>query len=472
MTIIDSKAGRFSGIDVGDNIMQFLGIQYATADRFREPQDIISYAAQVDAVSFGAQSPQVPGFMDEILGTKTIPVDEQCLYLNIWAPKKPNKSLPVLFWIHGGAFTNGTAATSWYDGKNLVSLGEVVLVSINYRLGPFGFIGTRSFGLLDQISALRWVNRNISAFGGDPANVTVFGESAGGSSVVALTASQGSRGLFKQAWAMSPSLLQLRTKREAEIATQQFLAAASCSTIDELELLPCQDVLAATAKMFAEVENYISTFTPTCGGEDLPEDVFSASASSGIPMVIGTNRDENRLWVALNPQSGQMAIDAAKNIFQKTFGNRADEAWQTYSRLRPNHSPAQMIAAMQTDQNFRFPAWRLAERRSRETETWMYWFTWPTPVFDGALGCCHALDLPFMFGNLQAPSVEMFTGGDPTRKQISQIFTAELFEFARTGRVSWPAFDDENRETLQISTERSSVSDPEPEIRRLWAATL
>jgi para-nitrobenzyl esterase len=167
-----------------------------------------------------------------------------------------------------------------------------------------------------------------------------------------------------------------------------------------------------------------------------------------------------------------MTIDAAKNIFQKTFGNRADEAWQTYSRLRPNHSPAQMIAAMQTDQNFRFPAWRLAERRSQETETWMYWFTWPTPVFDGALGCCHALDLPFMFGNLEAPSVEMFTGSDPTRKQISQIFTAELLEFARTGRVSWPAFDDENRETLQISTKRSSVSDPEPEIRRLWAATL
>jgi len=470
---VDGPSGRFRGVDVGDDVLRFLGIQYATAQRFREPQDITGYPTEVQAVEFGAQSPQVPGFMEEILNTRNIPADEQCLYLNIWAPKSPKNLLPVLFWIHGGAFTNGTAATSWYDGKNLVSLGDVVLVSINYRLGPFGFIGSRSFGLLDQLSALRWVNRNISAFGGDPENVTAFGESAGGSSVVALTASPNVHGLIRQGWAMSPSLLQLRSVREAEIANQQFLTAAKCATIEELEKLPSRDIVDASGKILAEVENYVSTFTPTCGGDDLPEDVYVASANSGIPLVIGTNRDENRLWIALNPQSSQLSTDAGKNIFQKTFGDRAEEAWRTYSRLRPNHSPAQLVAAMQTDQNFRFPAWQLAERRNQSSgKTWMYWFTWPTPAFDGALGCCHALDLPFIFDNLAAPSVELFIGSGPGREEISRIFTGELLEFARSGRVSWQEFDPERRETLQISTEKIIVRDPEPELRRLWASTL
>ena len=208
MATILNSSGQFCGNDLDDEISEFLGIQFATAERFAEPKDVLTYKDLVSAQNYGAQSPQVPGFMEEILQTKTMPVDENCLYLNVWTPRTSESSVtklkPVLFWIHGGAYTNGTAATSWYNGASLVRRGDVVVVSINYRLGPFGFLGDNNLGTLDQISALRWVQRNISAFGGDPSNVTIFGESAGGSSVVALTASPLTAGLITKAWAMSP----------------------------------------------------------------------------------------------------------------------------------------------------------------------------------------------------------------------------------------------------------------------------
>lgn len=467
--IISNNSGTFEGSRFNQDVIEFLGIQYATAQRFAEPVDIVKYAGIVNAASFGPQSPQVPGFMEELLNTKDLATSEECLYLNIWVPNGATESLPVLFWIHGGAYTNGTAATSWYHGANLVQLGQVILVSINYRLGPFGFIGDNNLGTLDQISALRWVNRNIASFGGDPNNVTIFGESAGGSSVVALTASALTRGLISKAWAMSPSLLQLRTKVEAEDSKQKFLSAAKCASIEELKSLSTQQMIDVTALMFVDVENYICTFTPTCGGSALPEDVYSASANSQIPLVVGTNRDENRLWTALKPPETVVDEQVAQEYFEIALADRASQAWNTYGQFRERCSPIDLVAAMQTDQNFRAPAWRLCETRNKTAvATWMYWFTWPTPVFDGALGCCHGLDLPFMFNNLDKPNTEIFTGDDPIRHAISKHFTSELLQFAKTGSVSWPTFDSVDRATLRIDAETEVVNDPEPEIRNLW----
>ncbi|MFM7763641.1 MAG: carboxylesterase family protein, partial [Acidimicrobiaceae bacterium] len=291
MVRISNHSGTFSGAKFNEKVDEFLGIQYARAERLQAPIDIEKYSEVVEAKTFGPQSPQVPGFMEEILNTKEIPISEDCLYLNIWKPSVVNEPLPVLFWIHGGAFTNGTAATSWYHGANLVALGEVIVVSINYRLGPFGFIGENNLGLLDQISALRWVKRNIESFGGDPANVTIFGESAGGSSVVALTASQLTKGLITKAWAMSPSLLQLRSRAEADEAMSIFFDAAHIDSVNDLKSLTTQQIIDATAQMFLNVENYISAFSPTRGGSGLPEIVYEASAQSNLPLVVGTNRD-------------------------------------------------------------------------------------------------------------------------------------------------------------------------------------
>lgn len=471
--MVKNSSGSFDGVEVSPKTDKYLGIKFANSRRFSQPEDVITYSETVTAKSFGPQSPQVPGFMEEILNTKVFPTDENCQYLNIWTPKPSSRLKPVLFWIHGGAYTNGTGATSWYDGNNLCELGDVVVVTINYRLGPFGFIGYENFGTLDQISALRWVNRNIEAFGGDPNNVTIFGESAGGSSVVALTASLMTKGLVTKAWAMSPSLRQLRSKKEADVSTQQFLDTAKCSTVEELTTLPTQQILDATAKMFENVENYIATFSPTCGSSGLPDDIYANSAKSGIPLVVGTNRDENRLWSALNPNNVSNDDETAKNYYKEALGDSSDRAWSLYTTMRPNQSPIEMVAAMQTDQNFRSPAWDLCETRVKAgVSTWMYWFTWPTPIFDGIFGCCHALDLPFMFHNLNAPNVELFTGDAPNRTLIADTFSSELLRFAKDTSVSWPEFDLENRATLQINLDSKVINNPEPELRELWSAKI
>jgi para-nitrobenzyl esterase len=226
----------------------------------------------------------------------------------------------------------------------------------------------------------------------------------------------------------------------------------------------------ATAQMFVDVENYISTFTPTCGGAGLPEDIYAASANSGIPLVVGTNHDENRLWSVLHPDSATLDIEGALVYFRKAFADNAQTAWDLYSKLRTNHSPSQMVAALQTDENFRSPAWKLCEERSElDTPTWMYWFTWPTPIFDGAFGSCHALDIPFVFHNLKAPRVEVFTGDDASREPIADRISGELLSYAKNGFVSWPQYESIKRATLKVDLETVLITDPEPELRTLWS---
>jgi len=276
-----------------------------------------------------------------------------------------------------------------------------------------------------------------------------------------------------KAWAMSPSLRQLRSKTEADLSTQQFLDTAKCTSIEDLKILPNQQIIDATAKMFENVENYIATFSPTCGSSGLPDDIYAMSAKSSIPLVVGTNRDENRLWSALNPNNVPNDEETAKNYYKEALGESSDQAWSLYTKMRPNQSPIEMVAAMQTDQNFRAPAWDLCETRVKMgVSTWMYWFTWPTPIFNGIFGCCHALDLPFMFHNLDAPNVELFTGDAPNRTTIANTFSSELLSFAKDTSVSWPEFDLDNRSTLQIDLDTKVINNPEPELRELWSAKI
>jgi len=266
---------------------------------------------------------------------------------------------------------------------------------------------------------------------------------------------------------MSPSLLQLRSRAEADEAMSAFFEVARVDSLNGLKTLTTQQIVDATAQMFLNVENYISTFSPTRGGSGLPEDVYDASAKSDLPLIVGTNRDENRLWAVLNPQPLDEA--GATEYFEKAFADSATGAWTTYGQLAQNPSPVQMVAAMQTDQHFRVPAWQLCDTRSKiGAETWMYWFTWPTPIFDGVLGCCHALDLPFMFSNLDKPNVELFTGASPVRSKISGHFTGELLQFAKTGKVSWPTYETSARKTLRIDEDVEVLTDPDPVIRKLW----
>ena len=467
---VSIPAGSLSGNTRLDGGCEFLGIRYAHADRLAPPRDITSWTGELDATTFGPICPQVPGMLETMLGFDGSNMSEDCLNLNVFTPAEPQslKDLPVLVWIHGGAFTNGSGSIPWYHGSSLASRNTIV-VTINYRLGSFGFLGDGNNGTLDMISALRWVNRNIASFGGNPANVTIFGESAGGSAVVSLMSSPDAQGLFHKVWAMSPSIGQLRTLPRAQELQTQFLQLAEVSSMDEVRELSLDAMLATQTKQMAMPAANFDFYTPTAGGVALPFDILGAAAKSPLPLVLGSNHDEDRLWSAFDPAQAEYNEHDWARISGEVFGERAADARATYEKLRPEESPKQLISSVRTDTAFRQRAQRLAEQHAdHHNPTWMYWFTWATPAFGGVLGSCHALDVPFAFDNLSAPGTDMLTGDGAERPGIAKRFADEIIQFAKTSAPTWPAFDTTSRQTLEINTDFPLLQDPEREIRLLF----
>jgi para-nitrobenzyl esterase len=447
----------------------FLGVPYATAERFAPPTALDPWERPLDATRHRAQSPQLVGALERLLGDPDVPTAEACHHLEVFTPACDTRRRPVLVWIHGGAFVTGGASMPWYHGSSLCELGDVVVVTLNYRLGALGFAADTNCGLHDQVAALRWVAANIEAFGGDPSNVTVFGESAGGASAVALLAVPAARDLFVRAWAMSPSLPQLRSRRRADAATSHLLEAAGVSTLDELSDVDLDRLLAAQASLLSDPAGAITAFAPTVDGDLLPAPVLDAAATDPRPLVIGTTRDEMHLFNAFDPANA--AVDDAElhHRFERVFGHGAPEAVRRYRASRPGSTPGQLVSAMQTDETFRAPARRLASRRvDAGAATWMYWFTFATPAFGGLLGSCHGLDIPFAFHNLDRPGVEMFTGDGPERTDVANEFAGALVAFARGDDLHWPRYDTTARPTRLVDVVSATVDDPECELRRLW----
>ena len=443
---------------------------YAVAERFK-PARLESTVRALDAV---AQCPQVPGMLEQAMGTSDLTMNEDCLTLNIFAPVGA-QGLPVLVWIHGGAFTNGTAHASWYDGSNLAARGCVV-VAINYRLGAFGFAGRSDLGLQDQITALTYVQQHIADFGGDPTNVSLFGESAGGCSVLALFAAPAAKSLFVRGWAMSPSIGQLRTTDRADQSVQLLLDDLGAASLDDLAQKSSQEIVAAQSRLLRDPKDVVTMFSPTIGGDVVPNNFHDHIAADQRELVIGTLRDESRLWVALNPAAATLTTETARESFATRYGTAADRAWDTYTQLRPASTPAQMLAALQSDESFRVPAWKVIDARDRSgSPTWSYFFTWPTPVFDGILGACHGLDIPFVFDNLSAPNVEFFIGSGTdcaaAHRTMADALAGALVEFATNGRVAWQPTDGK-RTTLRIDEQVAVVADPERAIYDLWSPLM
>lgn len=453
-----------------DSVVVTRNLVYATAERF-QPARLEPTVRSADVV---VQCPQVSGMLEQAMGTGDLAMAEQCLTLNIFAPQGA-QGLPVLVWIHGGAFTNGTAHASWYDGSNLAARGCVV-VAINYRLGAFGFAGRSDLGLLDQITALTYVQRHISGFGGDPSNVSIFGQSAGGCSVLALFAAPAAKSLFVRGWAMSPSIGQLRTTDRADQSVQLLLDDLGGNSLDDLASKSPAEIVAAQSRLLSDPKDVDTMFSPTIGGDVLPADTHERIAQDNRELVIGTLRDESRLWVALNPAAATLTDETAKEVFATRFDTAADQAWKTYAQLRPSSTPAQMLMALQTDESFRARAWKIIDARDRAgTPTWSYFFTWPTPVFDGILGACHGLDIPFVFDNLAAPNVESSIGSandcGATHRSIADTLAGALVEFATNGKVAWGPTDGQ-RNTLRVDEKSEEMVNPERAIYDLWAPLL
>jgi para-nitrobenzyl esterase len=494
--IVETTSGSVEG-RVKDGICDFRGIPYAAppvgALRFRPPQPVEPWTGVRDATHFGPMAPQSLGAMERMFGAPPRPTDEDCLTLNVWTPACDDGKRPVMVWIHGGAFLYGTGATPWYNGRSFAR-DDVVLVTINYRLGALGFLhvdGQGNNGILDQVAALEWVRDNIAAFGGDAGNVTAFGESAGAMSVGTLLGLPAAKGLFVKAIPESGAAHTPRTAEQAERLAGSFLAELGIDNgpdvVDRLREVPVETLLEAQTKV-VERETLASghglPFTPVVDGVVLPEppiDAIGKGQAAGVTVLVGTTRDEWKLFTMMDPAIGSLddAGAAGRLAGLVRDPSRAPDVVAHYRETHAGASVSELWSAVGTDVIFRIPAVRLAEKQSAlGNDVYMYRFDYATPVFGGILGACHALEIPFVFESLDA-GAEMFVGplNDDLRTLARRMHEAWV-AFGRTGRPAadglpeWPRYTAERRATMLFDFEPKVVDDPNGADREVWAGLL
>ncbi len=471
---VDTATGRVAGTKSGA-VAVFKGIPYARAERWAPPQPVAPWTGVRDASEFGPQAPQTPGLLEAAFGLADWPMSEDCLSLNVWTPAADASARrPVLVFLHGGAFTNGTGAVPWYHGDAFARDG-CVLVTLNYRLGALGYLhladlageryaGSGNLGLLDQIAALDWVRVNIAAFGGDPDNVTVFGESAGGASVLALLAAPAAAGRFRRAVAQSASIPQLRTRAQATAAAEHVLQTLGIGLheLDRLLSVPVADLLRVQGSFTGP--DLFTAFAPTPDGTVVPGPIVERAEAAAVPLLLGTNRDELYLFTALDGRSLSVDHDGLRAVARRYAGDGATDLVDAYAAARPGRRPGQLGASIAGDESFWMPAVGLAE--DRQAATWMYRFDWATPILDGLLGACHGIELPFVFDTLAA--ARGFAGDDPALDEIASRVHAAWVSFATDGDPGWPPYDAERRATMRFDTTSAVVDDPDGPLRTLW----
>ncbi|MDX2038326.1 MAG: carboxylesterase/lipase family protein [Isosphaeraceae bacterium] len=492
--LVETLQGPVRG-EILSGIRVFRGIPYAappTGDRrFLPLEPAESWTEPRDATRFGSAAPQFPDPLDDLWG-RLAPGDEDCTSLNIWAPARPaDRPRPVMVWIHGGAFVIGSGKWPWYEGCNLAQRGDVVLVTINYRLGALGFLDLSELGddrhrtcgnhgLLDQVCALRWIRDNIERFGGDPKNVTLFGESAGGISIACLLAMPEARGLFQRVIVMSGGANLIRFPKLSREVARTYLKIAGVESVAECSRLPTKVLMKAQKRLLDRNEyGGDAVFGPVVDGRVLPEPPLHAIRSgcaSEVGLMTGTTLDEARLWSLYVPILRWAHPRALGRVLRHAVGDRGREVVSAYRRSRLGDRPGNLSMAINGDLLFRMPAIRLAEAQSehRPHDTRMYLFTWSTPVSRGRLGSPHAVDVPFVFGNLDQEGVERFTGKGADRRELSMRIQDAWLAFARTGDPShsglphWPPYRRDSRATMIFDSSPTVVNDPRPEERKAW----
>jgi para-nitrobenzyl esterase len=478
---------------VDNGVHVFKGVPYAAStagpNRFLPPQKRQPWTDVRDAVHWGERSPQILGGEPaEMLPTDPRePLGEDCLVMNIWTPSPNAGRRPVMVWLHGGGFASGSGSYAIYEGRELARKHDVVSISINHRLNAFGYLYLAQFGgkwasasnvgMLDIVAALEWVRDNISAFGGDPRSVTIFGQSGGAGKVSTLMAMPAARGLFHRAIAQSGAAITAIPVDQAVKTTDQILQRLKIAPdrLDQLQTLPFAQIVDALRQMPGAAP--LPAAGPVLDGRSLPAHPFDPTApaqSAGVPFLTGTTATEVTFFAT---DDQLMAIDDS-TLRQRVKGllkvddADADRLIALYRKNQPGRDNIDLFLRMSTDDSrFRLMVDTQAERKAaqRAAPVYVYRFEYYSPVRDGRLKSMHCMEIPFVFDNLEAGRV--YTGISAAAQRIADRMSAAWVAFARTGNPNhrgipqWPAFNSTSRPTMVFGDETKMVNDPGREER-------
>jgi para-nitrobenzyl esterase len=488
--------GRVRGVDAA-GIKTFKGIPYASsvagAARFRPPVDPAPWTGARDALAYGPSAPQrEPGVAraESALGVAAAnlpPEGEECLVLNVWTPAVGDgRRRPVMVWCHGGGFVTGSGSSPVTDGSNLARRGDVVVVSVNHRLNVLGFthlaeLGGSDFaqsgaaGMLDIVHALKWVRANIAEFGGDPGNVTIFGQSGGGRKVATLLAMPPAKGLFHRAIIESGATIRLVEPEQAARVARELLRELALSPRQwrELQTVPLATLMSAyfaTVRRM-NVDQMTMGFSPVVDGEAVAQHPFhpqAAAVSADVPLIIGATRTE----LTSSADAAAFALDEAgmRARVGELLGDSASRVIDVYARANPGVSPSDLYFLIASDERYGAPVMKIAERRAAlgRGAVYLYYFRWETPLEGGRYQAPHTVEIPFVFHNLEAsPWTRGVAAARPLADQVSDAWLA----FARNGDPNtrglprWPAFDAARRATMVFDTSSAAADDPQREQR-------
>jgi para-nitrobenzyl esterase len=493
--VVQTRHGPVRG-RVEDGVNAFRGLRYGAPPvgplRFRPPRPPETWSKVFEADTFGAAAMQTPGAD----APKTETHSEDCLFLNVWTARLDTKKRPVMVWLHGGAFAEGAAGRPTYHGDHFAR-DEVVLVSVNHRLNVFGFTqlpdswgaayaSSGLAGMLDIVLALKWVKANIARFGGDPDNVTIFGESGGGAKVSLLLGMPPAKGLFHRAIIQSGAGLDAAPRPYAQAlgaALTEVLGVkpgdvAALAAIDGKTILESQKAAIDKVKDLAPKGFLVDGFVPSIDGDALPRGPFTPGPQpwiAQVPLLIGTNRDEMTLFLGNVPAVVNQTDAEFEKGVREALPAKAEAVIAALRAAHPGATPGDLTIAFQTAKSFWIDSVTLAERKLRQpAPVWMYRMDWESPAFGGKLKAAHAMELSLVFGTYD--NIRFFVGpGDGPPRLSAQMHPAWV-AFAKTGDPqtpnlpAWPRYDTARRPTMIFNLESKLVSDPQSDLRRLMSA--
>ncbi|GAB1256045.1 carboxylesterase/lipase family protein [Aurantivibrio plasticivorans] len=471
--VVETQSGPVHGAE-SNGARYWLGVPYASAERFGVPKSPVPWVEEKDATKYGPECPQFFGALATEKKIAGPTVDEDCLVLNIWTPcQKSDTPLPVMVWIHGGAFMTGSGNT--YDGSKFASEKNIIVVSINYRLGILGFANfadafgldvPSNLGVRDQIAALEWVRDNIAAFGGDPQRVTIAGESAGSLAISMLLINETQWPLFHGAIMQSGALSLFHAKERSQRIAEHYkkVLGEAASSLEALRALDISTLLHAQIKA-ASFEEQTVPAAPWYDGDVFPTSLEEARAKTthNVPLLVGYNQEEIRLFEVIKgkPILPMAREDSELLVREQLSAEAANQLLSAY----PNDKAGNRLLA--THITFGMPTMNFAEEHAKNNDTWCYRFDFKHPL----LGAAHAVELGFVWPFKGLFGIAMRGGllwGK--RKALAERMQAHWAHFVHHGKPldNWPQYSHEDRKIYRFSSQDEIVDDPDKLHREAW----